>query len=146
MERVQLLLLGQARREEVRLEVNLVPELPRIAADERRFKQLIYHLVLKALDRSAPGDTVFVEAAPSWGGSVRLSVTNSGPALSEAERGRSPLPGRPRPRRAAPSARRAGPEPVRQPGDEMNGELMVSTDAQGTHFVVEIPSGAAAEA
>jgi len=56
--RMEKLLVGQARRDEVRMEVEVARPLPPVTVPERPFKQVLYHLMLHSLDRSGPGDTV----------------------------------------------------------------------------------------
>jgi signal transduction histidine kinase len=83
--RVENLLSGQARREEIRMEVDLDESLPVIETEERTFKQLIYHLFLNSMNRSTPGDTVRIFAGREDDELV-ISVSDSGGEVKQSTR------------------------------------------------------------
>jgi signal transduction histidine kinase len=80
--RVENLLVGQARRQEVRLDVDLDESLPTVEIEERAFKQLVYHLIVNSIDRSNPGDRVRIVARRDDDQMV-LSVADSGDEVTE---------------------------------------------------------------
>ncbi len=80
--RVASLLSGQARRDELTLVLDLDESLPMIESEERAFKQLVYHLILHSLKRSAAGDTIRI-AARREGDQLLLSVSDSGGEITE---------------------------------------------------------------
>jgi len=80
--RVENLLVGQARRQEVRLDVDLDESLPAVEIEERAFKQLVYHLIVNSIDRSNPGDRVRIVARRDDDQMV-LSVADSGDEVTE---------------------------------------------------------------
>lgn len=84
VERVSLLLAGQTRAAHVSLDADVPDDLPAIDADERRFKQLLYHLLITSMARSEPEQTVSL-AAGLEGEVVRVTVTDRGEPISEAE-------------------------------------------------------------
>lgn len=84
MKRVELLLEGQARAANVSLAMEVPDALPSIEADERRFKQVLYHLALSSIIRSSEGDTIQIRAALT-DGFLLLSITDNGPQISDAD-------------------------------------------------------------
>ncbi|MFW5866542.1 MAG: sensor histidine kinase [Armatimonadota bacterium] len=80
--RVHNLLSGQARREDIRMELDLDESLPVIESEERAFKQLVYHLMLNGMSRSTPGDTVRVSARRD-GDNLVLAVADSGGEIAQ---------------------------------------------------------------
>lgn len=83
VERVSLLLAGQTRAAHVSLQAEVPDDLPAIEADERRLKQLLYHLLITSMARSAPEQSVSL-AAGLEGELVRVTVTDNGEPISEA--------------------------------------------------------------
>jgi signal transduction histidine kinase len=79
--RVQDLVSGTARQEKVALAFAPQDDLPAVNADERTFKQLLYHLLLGAVDRSNAGESVQLAVA-SVEDAVEVRVTSIGQALS----------------------------------------------------------------
>ncbi len=79
--RVQDLVSGTARREKVALAFSMQDDLPTVTTDERTFKQLVYHLLLGAVDRSNAGETVQLSVA-TIEDAVEVRVTSIGQALS----------------------------------------------------------------
>jgi len=84
VERVQLLLVGQARAAKVSLEVEVPDSLPSVEADERRFKQVVYHLALSSIIRSSEGDAIQIRAEPS-GEFLLLNIADHGPQMSDTD-------------------------------------------------------------
>ncbi len=79
-----------AEAEDIRLELSVAPELPRILADEARLQQLLGNLLSNAFRHAGQGGAekpevrLVVAGAP---GAVRVSVSDNGPGLSaEAQR------------------------------------------------------------
>ncbi len=79
--RVQDLVSGTARREKVALAFNAQEDLPGVYADERSFKQLVYHLLLGAVDRSNASESVQLAVAVV-DDAVEVRVTSIGQPLS----------------------------------------------------------------
>lgn len=136
--RVENLLSGQARREELALKFELDDSLPVIETEERAFKQLVYHLILNSIRRSDPGDTVRIVARRDDGHMI-ISVSDSGgpineeirpqpdPSVSEKEAAEAlapPLLGLPL---SATLAERLG------------ASLSIDSDEEGMHFIVTMP-------
>jgi len=136
---VENLLSGQARREELQLEVKLDHDLPAVQSEERAFKQLTYHLILNSMDRSEAGGIVTVAVGRSGNGCVRLSVTDSGREVTE--------PIRPEPFEAGSEEeayRTLAPPLVGLPlcatlAERLGAALTTHADEDGVHFVVELP-------
>jgi len=136
--RMENLLTGQARREDIRLEVHLTEELPKIRTYERSFKQAVYHLILNSLNRSSRGDLVTVEVTAE--DVLRIVVTDSGPEPSEmlalsqqfVETERSQIEDE-----LAPPA--VGLPLCVALTARLGGELRVASDEQGSHFILELP-------
>ncbi len=136
--RMEALLSGQARREDVRVETRTPEDLPTIEVAERAFKQVIYHLMLHSIDRSGPGDLVIVEAAHD--SALTIAVTDWGPEPDADE--------------AAPrdevsfgedEAREALAPPLlglplcATRAARLGGCLRIHHDTEGCHFTFEIP-------
>ncbi len=136
--RIENLLAGQARRENLQVEMNVEPGLPEISTEERAFKQLVYHLLLSSMDRSQPGGAVRI-AARQDGEELVLTVTDSGPELTEPIRvGRVPS--------VSDDAARdtLAPPLLGLPlcaflAERLGSTLTVSTDQDGVHFEVRLP-------
>lgn len=82
--RVRDLVAGTARREHVKLEFSSAADLPTVYADERTFKQLLYHLVIGAIDRARPEGQVKVSVTAA-DEQVKVEVSSSGRALDAEE-------------------------------------------------------------
>jgi PAS domain S-box-containing protein len=72
----------------VRLVVDVAPELPRVRADPSQLRQVIGNLVDNAVKYSPDGGEVRVSAAATNGGSVRFSVSDSGLGIPAGEQRR----------------------------------------------------------
>jgi len=138
--RIERLLVGQARREDVDIVVDVPEPLPPIQVRERPFKQVLYHLMLHGLDRSGPGDTVMVSA---WAdGVLTITVTDSGPAPPEGE-----IAGEGLPELTAEQAReQLAPPMLGLPlcaalAASFGGRIVARSDAEGSHFALEMPIG-----
>lgn len=138
LRRVETLLLGQARRAEIKLEVDLPPNLPTVQAPPRALKQTLYHLLLSRIDAGRPGDVVRVSVEHN--GHLRVLVTDTGAAPDEADLTPRELP--------TLSAEEAGavaaPPAVGLPLCAMlvgtfGARLSVHSDADGHHFTLELP-------
>ncbi|NLO06740.1 MAG: hypothetical protein GX131_13015 [candidate division WS1 bacterium] len=136
--RLENLLAGQARREDIRIETDLPDDLPLVNVEERPLKQLIYHLLLASVDRSKSGDTVKLSLRRAED-ALLMQVTDAGPALKR-------VPG-PQPLEAV--SEEEGREALAPPllglplcatlADMIGGTLSVSTNDEGVHFVFELP-------
>lgn len=135
LDRVETLLIGQARRAEIRLHFETA-DVQHVEAEERILKQLAYHLVLNSLDRSKAGDMVSVIAEAS--DRFILEVTDAGPMVR-----RQPEPLR------VPTAEGDAEDQLAPPvvgltlcatlAERLGGHLYVSSDAEGVHFCFEKP-------
>ena len=139
VERVEVLLEGEARAAEVSLRVEMPDDLPAVAADERRFKQLVYHLLVTSLIRSSPGQSVSVSATPGEG-SLRITVTAAGPEMARTEVARvfSEAP------ETIAEQHALAPNAVGLPlcaalARNLGGSLSITSGPEGTDFVVELP-------
>lgn len=136
--RIQNLLAGQARRENLYMEVNLEPDVPVVDCEERPFKQLIYHLILNSMDRSEPGGVVRL-AAYREGDDLVFRVSDSGPGVTELTR----------PRPAQPVSEEEARETLAPPlvglplclalAERLGASLVTTTDQEGVHFTVRMP-------
>lgn len=63
---------------ELRLRLDLPPDLPVLEADESRLQQIIYNLLDNALKYSRPGGEVSIQAASATGNRIRISVADQG--------------------------------------------------------------------
>lgn len=136
--RVENLLSGQARREDLRLEVDLGDSMPVIETEERTFKQLVYHLILNGMNRSDPGKTVRVEVGREDDDLV-FSVIDSGPENLEDIR---PEP--------TPQLSETEPTDALAPpllglplcatlAEKIGATLTSDVDDSGVHFIVRMP-------
>jgi len=80
---VARLLRGQLRGKPVRIEASVPPELPAVAADPRRLRQILVNLGTNALKFTDEG-AVTLEAAETGDG-VRLSVRDTGSGIRRDE-------------------------------------------------------------
>ncbi|MBD3292510.1 MAG: hypothetical protein GF393_06270 [Armatimonadia bacterium] len=136
--RVENLLSGQARREDLRIEVDLDDTIPIIETEERAFKQLVYHLILNGMRRTEAGGVVRVRACREDEHLV-VTVADSGPDVLEDVR---PQP--------APSlSEKEATETLAPPllglplcatlADRLGATLSTDTDAEGVRFIVSMP-------
>lgn len=138
LHRVETLLVGQARRAEIRLELSIPQDLPAVDLPERPFKQTLYHLLLDRIDASQPGDVVQVSVQHN--GRLRVLVTDAGAAPDEAD-----LAPRAMPTLSDGDAREAAAPPaIGLPlcaalVGTFGASLSVRSDADGHHFTLELP-------
>ncbi|MEA3401312.1 MAG: histidine kinase dimerization/phospho-acceptor domain-containing protein [Armatimonadota bacterium] len=142
--RMQTLLVGQARREDVGIGTRTPDDLPEVDVEERPFKQLLYHMLLHALDRSREGGIVQVSVETD--GALTISVTDSGPPVS---------PGDLQPRKLPSVDEEAARHKLAPPllglplcatlAERLGGRLEAHTDADGTHLRFILPLSEAAE-
>ncbi len=138
IDRVENLLSGQARREDLELDVDIPDQLPTLETDEKAFKQLTYHLILSSLDRSEPGAAVRVSASSSAENKLVIRVTDSGPEYTR--------PIVPEPFETVPeddADDNLAPPLLGIPlcatlAERIGASLTTCADSDGTHFVVEI--------
>jgi signal transduction histidine kinase len=136
--RVENLLSGQARREDLRLEVDLDESLPVIETEERAFKQLIYHLVVNSMNRSTSGEAVRISAGRDDDHLV-LSVSDSGGAVTE-EMQPQPVPTV----SDQEATERLAPPLLGLPlcatlAEKLGASLSADGDEDGTHFTIRMP-------
>lgn len=137
--RMENLLTGQARRNDIRLEVRLTENMPKIKTYERFFKQAVYHLILNSIERSSPGDMVTVEVTVD--DALRIIVTDAGPEPLEIPSGPPKLTEAataPIENELAPPLAVGLPLCVELTA-RLGGSLQVSSDEQGSHFTLELP-------
>lgn len=68
----------------LRLEENLVPDLPRLHADRAKFKQILVNLVSNGIKFTPTGGTVSVRAVTDAEGRITISVRNTGIGINPA--------------------------------------------------------------
>ncbi|HCA45867.1 MAG TPA: hypothetical protein DEP45_00540 [Armatimonadetes bacterium] len=136
--RVENLLAGQARRQHLRLELNLQPGLEPITLEERAFKQLAYHLILNSMDRSSSGGTVRVWARRE-GADLLLIISDSGVEM------RGDIPPQPLPELSATHTENAPAPPFlglplcAYLAGRLGGTLTAETGDEGVHFTARLP-------
>ncbi len=140
IDRMERLLIGQARREEVEMRVRIDGQLPPMQVRERPFKQVLYHLMLHSIERSGPGDTVMITAEAD--ALLTITVTDSGPVLAEGEIVAESLPELDDER----ASEELGPPMLGLPlcaalAASFGGRIIARSDAQGSHFALEVPVG-----
>ncbi len=84
---VQTQALARARRRQVHMDIQVVPEDLHVVTDPRLFPRLLENLVSNAL-RHTPAEGRILLRAAQQNGRVELSVHNSGAAIATAERER----------------------------------------------------------
>jgi signal transduction histidine kinase len=137
--RVENLLSGQARREDLQLEVDIASDVPAIQSEERTFKQLVYHLILNSMDRSEPGGLVAVSVGPNGSNAVELVVTDAGGEVTE------PIAPQPFEAESEERAHRTLAPPLlglplcATLAERLRTTLTTHTDRDGVHFRVELP-------
>ncbi len=83
------LLLAAATAKGLRLELSIGREVPgRVRADPRRLRQMLLNLLGNAVKFTPAGGTITLAATIDPGGSIRLSVTDTGPGVPPALRPR----------------------------------------------------------
>ncbi|UCC26258.1 MAG: hypothetical protein JSU98_03970 [Gemmatimonadales bacterium] len=83
---------GHPEAGRVRVSRRYQPGLPPILGDERRLRQGFANLMINALEAMTGGGTLFLEAAPSPEGCVRVRISDTGPGIPESEVERIFLP------------------------------------------------------
>ena len=78
------LAIGRARKQNLSIELNCPPDIGWIEADERRIKQVIFHLVNNSIKFTPPGGVITVGAARDQG-SVAIWVSDTGVGIPEDE-------------------------------------------------------------
>ena len=79
---------GRARKQNLNIELNCPPDIGWIDADERRIKQVIFHLVNNSIKFTPPGGVITVGAAREngdGGGGVAIWVSDTGVGIPEDE-------------------------------------------------------------
>jgi len=75
------------RRRELTLNFDCPPDIGRIMADERRLKQILYHLVINAVKFTPPGGQIIL-AAQTEGKEAVFTVADTGVGIPESEQGK----------------------------------------------------------
>jgi two-component system NtrC family sensor kinase len=89
LERCRLLLRHQAELQQVALEVDAQPGLPRVACDSSQVEQMLLALAMNALEATPSGGCVRLQArAASEGEGLVLSVSDTGAGIPEADQER----------------------------------------------------------
>ncbi len=136
--RVENLLAGQARRQNLQLALDVEPGLEPIVVEERTFKQLAYHLILNSMNRSSAGGVVRV-AARQEGDDLLLTISDTGVEMRGAI-----------PPEALPELPEGYSETALAPpllglplcsylAGRVGGTLSAETDDEGVHFAVRLP-------
>jgi signal transduction histidine kinase len=135
--RMENLLSGQARREELQMDVTFEEGLPDVETDERAFKQIIYHLILNSMDRSEQGGIVHVNACREDDDLV-ITISDSGPEVT------ADIRPRPTPPASDDALDALAPPLMGLPlcatlAERIGVSLSISADADGTHFSIRMP-------
>ncbi len=77
---------SQMRLKQVRLEVDIEPDLPEVHADESQLRQALLALLTNALDASEPGGRVVIETRTTAEGGAALAVQDEGSGIAAADR------------------------------------------------------------
>ncbi|MGC9318007.1 MAG: histidine kinase dimerization/phospho-acceptor domain-containing protein [Armatimonadota bacterium] len=143
--RMQALLVGQARRDDVGIGTRAPDDLPAVKVEERPFKQLLYHMFLHSLDRSPEGGTIQVRAEAD--DTLTITVIDSGPPIP---------PGDLRPRSLPAVEEEAAKTKLAPPllglplcatlAKRLGGRLESHTEADGTHLSFIMPRSEAGDA
>jgi two-component system phosphate regulon sensor histidine kinase PhoR len=78
----------RAERENIRIEVDVTPDLPRALIDERAIQLAVINLIDNALKYAPDGELVTVSAAPHAGDRIAVKVKDRGPGVPPDERTR----------------------------------------------------------
>jgi signal transduction histidine kinase len=65
------------------LQAHVAADVPRIVADEVSLKQMLLNLLTNAIKFTRPGDTVTVVVSYQLGGALGITVTDTGPGMSQ---------------------------------------------------------------
>jgi len=86
------LVQGRAAQAGLYLQARMPPELPRLKADERAFKQIAANLISNAIKFTGPGGRIYVLPALTAEGELSLRVVDTGVGIKESEIARILLP------------------------------------------------------
>jgi signal transduction histidine kinase len=81
------LVRGRAERKKLALEFDCPPDIGWISADERRLKQILFHLLNNAETFTPAAGTVSLKARRK-GGEIAITVSDTGPGIPKADRER----------------------------------------------------------
>ena len=87
LERGVVMVREPAMERGVRLSLELAPDVDLVDGDERRLRQVVYNLLSNAVKFTPEGGSV-VTASARVNGEVQISVTDTGPGISPADRER----------------------------------------------------------
>jgi signal transduction histidine kinase len=79
------LIAGRAEEARVKVVVQTPIDLPHLVADELRIKQIVLNLLSNAVKFSPAGSEVYLGAKVLEAGELAITVTDSGPGMTEAE-------------------------------------------------------------
>jgi len=82
---VRAMMAPAAAERDVRIDVEPVPDALRVRGDDKRLRQILINLMSNAIKYNVPGGTVTVVAARATGDTAEVSVTDTGPGMSEAQ-------------------------------------------------------------
>jgi signal transduction histidine kinase len=87
LERGVTMMRERATKEDVRLELTVVPETDVVVGDERRVRQVIFNLLSNAVKFTPEGGSVDVSAV-QVNGEVRVAVSDTGPGIARKDHDR----------------------------------------------------------
>jgi PAS domain S-box-containing protein len=82
---VQAMMAPAAAERSVRIDIEPTPGPLRVRGDEKRLRQILINLLSNAVKYNVSGGTVMVAAAHAPGDVAEVSVTDTGPGMSEAQ-------------------------------------------------------------
>lgn len=142
----QRLITPRAAAKQIAVEADLPFHPPVPFADERHLRQILINLLANAVKFTPEGGRIVVGMQPPPDGLVRITVTDSGPGMDEADAARALEPFR----QAHGGAQHGGTGlglPLCKRLAEINGgRLTLDTEpGRGTTVIVDLPAGAASE-
>lgn len=73
------------RRKTLTLNFDCPPDIGSLAGDEKRLKQVLYHLLLNAITFTPEGGQIILAAQPDEDGTIAFTVADTGVGMTEAE-------------------------------------------------------------
>lgn len=85
VEEVMRIFAEKAKAEEIKISVNIPDNLPKIAGDERKIKQILLNLVSNSLKFTAKGGSIYINAFVGADGNFLLTVADTGIGIAEED-------------------------------------------------------------